>query len=336
MITTAVVILNWNGEHLLEEFLPSVVKYSDIPDTKVYVVDNGSTDGSVDFVKRTFTGVELIELDKNYGFTGGYNRALNIIDAEYFVVLNSDVAVTENWLPPIIDKMKSDSTIAVAMPKIKDYKDKDKFEYAGAAGGYIDRYGYPFCRGRIFDTVEQDRGQYDTVAEVFWATGACLFIRSDIYRKFGGLDEDFFAHMEEIDLCWRVKNRGYRAICVPQSTVYHLGGGTLSELNPKKVFLNHRNNLLMLLKNLPSGKLFGILFIRMILDGVAAMSYLAKGKLKFFVAVIKAHFSFYGMFGKYYKKRDRDANHISLGKTGIINQYFIKGNRTFDKLKGTL
>ncbi len=336
MVTTAVVILNWNGEHLLDEFLPSVVRYSDIPDTKVYVVDNGSTDNSVDFVKRNFQGVELIELDKNYGFTGGYNRALSVINAEYFVVLNSDVAVTENWLSPIIDIMKSDSTIAVAMPKIKDYKDKDRFEYAGAAGGYIDRYGYPFCRGRIFDTVEQDRGQYDSVEDVFWATGACMFIRADIYRDFGGLDEDFFAHMEEIDLCWRIKNRGYRAICVPESTVYHLGGGTLSELNPKKVFLNHRNNLLMLLKNLPSSKLFGILFIRMILDGVAAVSYLPKGKFRFFVAVIKAHFSFYRMFGKYYKKRDKKANHISLGRIGVVNQYFIKGNKTFNRLKDNI
>lgn len=333
MIKTAVVVLNWNGRKLLEEFLPSVVNHSNIPDTKIYLVDNGSTDDSVEYVKTTFNEVEVIVFDKNYGFTGGYNKALKEISAEYFVILNSDVQVTENWLQPIIELMDSDKSIAAAMPKIKDYKDKTKFEYAGACGGFIDYFGYPFCRGRIFNDTEQDNGQYNQAIDVFWATGACLFIRSEHFINNDGFDPDFFAHMEEIDLCWRLKNQGYRLVCEPKSVVYHLGGGTLSELNPKKIYLNHRNNLFLLIKNLPKNKTIPILFIRMILDGAAAFSYLAKGKPKFFVAVIKAHFSFYSRIGYFYKKRSKTiSTHPEMHKKSIVKQYFLEKKKRYSDL----
>jgi len=333
MIKTAVVVLNWNGQKLLNEFLPSVVKYSNIPNTKVYLVDNGSTDNSVEFVKETFPNVELIILDKNYGFTGGYNKALTLIQAEYFVILNSDVEVTQNWIEPIINIMDSDKTIAAAMPKIKDYKDKNKFEYAGACGGFIDYLGFPFCRGRIFNHTEEDKGQYNQTTDVFWATGACFFIRSEHFINNNGFDPDFFAHMEEIDLCWRLKNQSYRLICEPKSEVYHLGGGTLSELNPKKIYLNHRNNLFLLTKNLPKNKLFSIIFIRMILDGVAAFSYLAKGKPLFFFAVIKAHFSFYRKARFFYKKRSETiTTHPEMLKKSIVQQYFLRKKKCYSDL----
>ena len=333
MTKTAVVVLNWNGRKLLEEFLPSVVKYSNTPNTKVYLVDNGSTDNSVEFVKATFPNVELIILDKNYGFTGGYNKALTLIEAEYFVILNSDVEVTQNWIEPIINLMDDDKTIAAAMPKIKDYKEKNKFEYAGACGGFIDYLGFPFCRGRIFNHTEEDKGQYNQTIDVFWATGACFFIRAEHFINNNGFDPDFFAHMEEIDLCWRLKNQGYRLICEPKSEVYHLGGGTLSELNPKKIYLNHRNNLFLLTKNLPKNKLLSIIFIRMILDAVAAFSYLAKGKPKFFVAVIKAHFSFYSKAQYFYKKRSNTiTTHTEMLKKSIVQQYFLGKKKRYSDL----
>ncbi len=336
-IKTAVVILNWNGKNYLEQFLPSVVKYSKNNDTEVVVADNGSTDHSVSFLKEKFPEVKLILFDKNYGFTGGYNKALQQIDAEYFVLLNSDVEVTENWIAPIINILDTDKTIATAMPKILSYSNKKLFEYAGASGGFIDKFGYPFCRGRILDKVEEDRGQYNDIKDIFWASGAALFIRADLYKQFGGLDDDFFAHMEEIDLCWRMKNEGYRIVVVPESVVYHVGGGTLPNNNPHKVFLNHRNNLFLLLKNLPRQKLIPIIFSRLILDGLSGILYLVSLKFGFFFALLKAHFSFYGNMSKMFNKRNKqnikEQNHNEIYQKSIVFSYILRKKDTFDKLK---
>ena len=248
----AVVILNWNGCDMLHSFLPSVVRFSEADGAVVYVADNGSTDASVDMLCREFLTVRLILLEENQGFADGYNMALQEVDAEYVVLLNSDVEVTEHWLQPLVDYMDAHPEAAACQPKIRSWRQKEMFEYAGAAGGFLDRYGYPFCRGRIMGVVEEDRGQYDTIIPVFWATGAALFIRLKDYREAGGLDGRFFAHMEEIDLCWRLRARGRQIACVPQSVVYHVGGATLKKENPRKTFLNFRNNLVMLYKNLPS------------------------------------------------------------------------------------
>ena len=232
----AVVILNWNGRQkgLIEQYLPSVVEYS--KEAEVFVADNGSDDDSLDFIKSNFPTVNIISLDKNYGFTGGYNRALNKIEADYFVLLNDDVEVTPNWIAPLIEKMEEDQNVAVSQPKLLSYKDKERFEYAGAAGGYLDYLGYPFCAGRVFLNLEQDKGQYDKEREIFWATGAAMFVKSKVFKELGGLDEDFFAHMEEIDFCWRVKNAGYKVMYYPQSKVYHFGAATLQTNNPRKTF----------------------------------------------------------------------------------------------------
>lgn len=336
-IKTAIVILNWNGEKFLKQFLPSVSKCSGGEENKIIVADNGSTDNSVLFVKENFPEIKLILFDKNYGFTGGYNKALQQIEARYFVLLNSDVEVSENWLNPIIEMMDGDKTIAAAMPKILSFHDKSKFEYAGASGGFIDKFGYPFCRGRILDKTEEDKGQYDTVRDIFWASGAAMFVRADLYKQFGGLDKDFFAHMEEIDLCWRFKNAGYRIVVNPQSTVYHVGGGTLPNNNPHKIFLNYRNNLFLLLKNLPKQKVFPIIFSRLILDGFSATVYLLTLKFNFFFAVLKAHFAFYSNINKIRKQRDNlqinKNNHKEIYQKSIIFNYFLKKKDTFDKLK---
>jgi len=305
-IKVAIVILNWNGKKYLEKFLPSVIKHSQNKDVAVIVADNGSTDSSVSFLQNTFTGIHLILFEKNYGFTGGYNKALEKIDAEYFVLLNSDVEVTENWIEPIIKIMEGDNTIAAAMPKIRSYEKQCSFEYAGASGGFMDKYGYPFCRGRIIGTVEEDVGQYDKISDIFWASGAAMFIRADLYKKAGGLDNDFFAHMEEIDLCWHLKNMGYRIIINPESVIYHVGGGTLPNNSSRKIYLNYRNNLLLLLKNLPKKKIIPIIFSRLILDGLSGFIYLVSLKFGFFFAVIKAHFSFYGKIPKTLKKRNKE------------------------------
>ena len=255
MIKTAVVILNWNGEAMLRQFLPSVIACSCLEGTEIYVADNASTDASCEVVEKEFPSVRLIRLDKNYGFADGYNYALQKIDAEYAVLLNSDVEVTEGWLQPMVDYLDTHPETVACQPKIRAYRHRNLFEYAGASGGFIDRYGYPFCRGRVFESVEEDKGQYDEVIPVFWATGAALMIRLDVYRNVGGLDGRFFAHMEEIDLCWRLRSRGYQLVCIPSSTVYHVGGATLKKENPRKTFLNFRNNLLMLYKNLPEEEL---------------------------------------------------------------------------------
>ena len=333
----AVVILNWNGRNFLEKFLPLVVKYSS-DYANVYVADNASTDDSLSFVKTNHPSVKIIENSVNGGFAKGYNDALKHVDAKYYVLLNSDVEVTENWILPLIQLFKSDEAIAVCQPKIKDYNNKNKFEYAGAAGGFIDKYGYTFCRGRIFNSFEQDNGQYDDVKEIFWATGACLFVRADVYHRTGGLDEDFFAHMEEIDLCWRIKNTGYKVMYCPSSTVYHIGGGTLSKNNPRKTFLNFRNNLILLFKNHSSDYFLIKMLLRFLLDGIAGLNFLFTGKFSDFLAVIKAHFSFYKSFGKTLMKRKRlgqlvkTYTNTNIYRRSIVVDYFIRGRKKFSQL----
>jgi len=291
-IKTAVIILNWNGKAWLEKFLPTLQEYSQ--EATIFVADNASTDDSVDYVKINFPTVKTIINASNGGYAKGYNDVLKHIDSEYFVLINSDIEVTAGWLSPIIALMDNDKQIAACQPKILDYNNKNNFEYAGASGGFIDNLGYPFCRGRIFDSVEEDKGQYNDAIEVFWATGACLFVRAVHYNEVGGLDEDFFAHQEEIDMCWRLKNKRYKIMVEPKSVVYHVGGGTLNAGSPFKTHLNFRNNLFMLFKNLPTSSLFTIIPMRLVLDGVAALTFLNKEKgLEHVLAIAKAHFSFY-------------------------------------------
>ena len=338
MTKVAVVILNWNGKEFLEKFLPFVLKYSSIDGVQIYVADNASTDDSVAFINKCFPEVKTIILDRNYGFAQGYNKALEKISAQYFVLLNSDVEVTENWISPIIQLMDNDESIAVYMPKIKDYHKKDHFEHAGAAGGFIDKYGYTFCRGRIFNVIEKDTGQYDTHKEIFWAAGACMFIKSDLYKKAGGLDADFFAHMEEIDLCWQLKNMGFKILFSPDVTVYHIGGGTLSKDSPDKLFLNFRNNLLLLYKNLPAPKLFSTMFIRFILDIIAGIKFLLTFEFQYFISVVKAHFSFLSLLNKFRSKRKNNLkifqkyDHNEIYNRSIVFGFFIKRIKTFRQL----
>ena len=279
MMKVSVVILNWNGCDMLRTFLPSVVRCSKSGQVEVCVADNGSTDASVEMLREEFPCVRIIVLDQNHGFADGYNLALQQVEAEYVVLLNSDVEVTEHWLEPMISYLDAHPEVAACQPKIRSQRQKEYFEYAGAAGGFIDKYGYPFCRGRVMEVVEKDEGQYDTILPVFWATGAALFIRLADYREAGGLDGRFFAHMEEIDLCWRLRSRGRKIVCIPQSTVYHVGGATLKKENPRKTFLNFRNNLVMLYKNLPDEELNKVMRIRACLDYVAAFTFLLKGQL---------------------------------------------------------
>ena len=292
MKKVSVVILNWNGVGMLQKFLPGVIKYSQGEGVEVCVADNGSTDESVVWLQTYCPDVRLIVLDKNYGFADGYNMALQQVEAEYVVLLNSDVEVTPHWLDPLMEYMDAHPEVAACQPKIRSERNKALFEYAGASGGYLDKYGYPFCRGRIFDVVEEDKGQYDTVQPIFWATGAALFICLKDYRESGGLDGRFFAHMEEIDLCWRLRSRGRQLVCIPQSVVYHVGAATLKKENPRKTFLNFRNNLLMLYKNLPKEELEKVLFVRGVLDWVAIVVFLLKGDSKNARAVIQARREF--------------------------------------------
>lgn len=269
---TAIAILNWNGRKLLEEFIPSVVEFS--KEAEIYVIDNHSDDDSIEFLKTNFPSVKIIKNEENFGYAGGYNKGLEEIDADIFCLLNSDVKVVENWLIPIENLFSSNSEISVIQPKILDYKNPEYFEYAGAGGGFIDNFGYPFCRGRVFWTLEKDKGQYDDTIQTFWASGACLFIRKNDFLEIGGFDEGFFAHMEEIDLCWRLNNSGKKIFYCGESKVYHLGGGTLKNSNPKKTYLNFRNSLWMLVKNLPKGKAFPLVFTRLSLDGITGISTL--------------------------------------------------------------
>lgn len=338
MLKTAVVILNWNGKKYLQLFLPELIKNTQDKDTEVIIADNNSSDDSIEFLKTTYPELRLIQLDKNYGFTGGYNKALNQIDAQYFVLLNTDIQVTKNWLNPLIEQLDSDKSIAACQPKIKSYHQKEYFEYAGAAGGFIDKFGYPFCRGRILDAIEKDTGQYDNITDIFWATGACMVIRADLYKNSGGLDDDFFAHMEEIDLCWRLKNLGFRIVCSPESTVYHVGGGTLPNNSPFKLYLNYRNNLFLLYKNLPKGKLFPVLFLRMLFDGLSGIIFLLRFSFKSFDAVLKAHFHFYKSIKKLRAKRKKLLSnkvvnhHQEIYPKSIVWNHFVKKKNTFNSL----
>ncbi|MGY4386247.1 GT2 family glycosyltransferase [Pedobacter sp. UYP24] len=334
--SVAVVILNWNGKLLLEQFLPSVA-VSVYHNLQLVVGDNASTDGSVDFIRANYPGITIIENDSNYGFAEGYRKILEKVEADYFVLLNSDVEVPANWIQPVITQMESDPLIAVAQPKIKWQLHKDSFEYAGAAGGYLDLHGYPFCRGRIFDTVEQDNGQYDDAAEIFWASGAALFIKAEKWRETGGLDPDFFAHMEEIDLCWRLKNLGYKVVYCPDAEVYHLGGGTLSSNNPYKTYLNFRNNLIILQKNLPLPDAYFRIFIRFFMDFIAWVHFIAKGERDFAMAVTKAHVYFFKHFWHNANKRTKQQlpylKHSGVFSSSIVYAYFIKKIKYFSNLK---
>ncbi len=327
----AIVILNWNGEKLLESFLPSVTRYSG--GAEIYVADNASSDGSVDFLKANYPSIKIIQNSSNGGFAKGYNDALKYIDADLFCLLNSDVEVTENWLEPIRVFFQNFPAASIVQPKILDLKRKDHFEYAGAAGGFIDRLGYPFCRGRIFQVLEKDEGQYDDTREIFWATGACMFIKKQTFDSLGGFDEDYFAHQEEVDLCWRAKNNGHKIYYVGASKVYHLGGSTLSNMNPTKTYLNFRNSLFSIIKNLPRRKALIIIFARLLLDGVAALRFIFQFKFNHCFAILRAHLSFYRQFNKMNAKREK-ANFILKYYTtkSIVWSHFVHHVKKFNIL----
>jgi GT2 family glycosyltransferase len=334
----AVVILNWNGAGLLKQFLPSVIEFSGMESTRLIVADNFSDDDSVEILRKEFPKVEVFQLDRNFGFARGYNESLKQVEADYFVILNSDVEVTAGWLEKPVSLMEADSSIAAVQPKILSYHQKTHFEYAGAAGGFIDKYGYPLCRGRIFNVVEADHGQYDSQTDIFWATGACMFVRAANFKESGGFDPDFWAHMEEIDLCWRLKNKGYRIVYTPESTVYHLGGGTLSYNNPHKLFLNFRNNLWLLYKNLPSNKLFSVIFSRMILDSFAAFKLLAEFNFNGIKSVLKAHYQFYRSLPELRRKRNvLKVNDITEPKeklqVSVVWQFYFRKRKKYNELE---
>ena len=324
----AIVILNYNGKALLEQFLPSVLEYS--KQATVYVADNASTDGSVAYIKKHFSKVQLIINTQNGGYAKGYNDALAHLKEDVFVLLNSDVEVTQGWLTPIIEAFKATSNLVAVQPKILDFKNKDYFEYAGAGGGYIDALGYPYCRGRIFNTLEKNTGQYNDTRQIFWASGACLALKKEAFVKAKGFDEDLFAHQEEIDLCWRMQQQGGIIHYIEGSTVYHLGGATLAVENPKKTFYNFRNSLLVMLKNNNHAAVWAILFTRMLLDALAAWQFLVSGKPSHFFAVFKAHLSFYTLAPKFIKKRNKHAKKIAYYQIkSIVWMYFIRKKTTF-------
>ncbi len=333
MKKVAVVILNYNGRKFLKEFLPFVVSRStQLAD--IIVADNCSTDNSVDLLNTEFPLIKLIINKTNKGYAGGYNEALKHVEAEYYVLLNSDIEVTEGWIETIIRLMDSDKNIAACQPKIKAYHQKELFEYAGGAGGFIDHLGYPFCRGRIFQSIEKDVGQYDDAREVFWASGACMFVRADVFHLLGGFDEDFFAHMEEIDFCWRAKNKGYKIMVEPRSVVYHIGGGTLPQSSSRKTYLNFRNNFSLLFKNIPQDKLIKTFVIRLFLDGVAGLKFLFEGHYKDFLSVFKAHFYFYSNL-KSLKTKRRLLEQKQVGQVyhaNIVFEHYILKKKTFTDL----
>lgn len=331
----AIVILNYNTRPLLERFLPNVLA-TEYNNKEIWVVDNASTDDSVSYCTQHFEAVKLLVTEENLGYAGGYNWALSKIEADYYVLLNSDVKVPANWINPLVEMAVSDSSIGAIQPKILDFKDTAKFEYAGASGGYLDKWGYAFCRGRIFDTIEEDKGQYNEATQIFWATGACMFVRAEAFRQVGMLDADFFAHMEEIDLCWRMQRAGYTVWIQPRSVVFHIGGGTLAEGSDQKYFLNFRNNLYLLAKNHPSPFWFFIILWRMVLDGLSAFKFLLDGKASLFMTIIKAHLAFWGKFHTVLGKRRWVK---TLGSTpvyrypkSIVWQYFAQGKKTFNDL----
>ena len=328
----AVLILNWNGCELLKRFLPSVVEHNS-SEADIIVIDNASDDDSIAYLENAYPSIQRIEFKENYGFAKGYNKAIELVTHEYVVLLNSDVRVSENWLHAPLEFMRSQPNYGACQPKILDEKDPLKFEYAGACGGYIDKFGYPFCRGRIFETLETDQGQYNTIKDIFWASGAALFVRRKEYLELGGLDSSFFAHQEEIDLCWRMLNKGFKIACVPQSTVYHLGGASLDKAQPRKTFLNFRNNLVMLLKNLPLYAL-PIIFFRLLLDGVAGVKFITEGKFSHCFAILKAHFSFYSRIPGvlFNRKKTRKIDRSIKYKSSILTDYYLKGNKKFNEL----
>lgn len=332
----AVVILNWNGEAFLKKFLPSVLA-STYGNIEIIVADNCSTDGSLALLAENFPEVKIIKNKINEGFAKGYNVALAKVEANYFVLLNSDVEVTKNWIEPIINLMESNKQIGACQPKVLSYNNKDYFEYAGAAGGWLDTWGYPFCRGRVFEECEKDEGQYNETQPCFWATGAALFVRANLYKQLGGLDEYFFAHQEEIDFCWRLQLSGYGVYAVPNSVVYHVGGGTLAKTSPKKTYLNFRNNLIMLSKNLSKPQVFIKIPLRLALDAVAAWRFLFSGEAGNFMAVVKAHVHYVGWLF-FWQKRSvfatkKSKNIQGLYKGCIVWDYFIKRKNTFLKIK---
>ncbi len=331
----AVVILNYNGKKFLEQFLPNVIANCDPNLAEIVVADNASTDESVAFMRERFPEIRLIENGSNGGFATGYNLALRQIEAQYYVLLNSDIEVAPHWIEPVIEMMDKDPQIAACQPKILSYYHKEQFEYAGASGGFIDKYGYPFCRGRVFQNLEKDEHQYDTPMEVFWATGACMFVRADLYHQLGGLDDSFFAHMEEIDLCWRLKNAGFKVYCCPQSWVFHIGGGTLPKNSPRKTYLNFRNNLSLLVKNLPKHRVHRIILYRIFLDWVAAFKFLIEGCPKDFRMVFKAHWDFYKRLKELREKR-RGSEHKLVSciyRKNIVFESIVRGKKKFSELK---
>ena len=341
MYKTAIVILNWNGIGFLKQFLPTVIKHSTDINTVIYIADNGSTDGSVEWVRENHKDVKLILLGKNHGFAGGYNQALAKIKAEYFILLNSDIEVTEGWLFPLVYYMDKNPDVASCQPKILAFNKKDHFEYAGASGGYIDKYGYPFCRGRILHKTEKDTGQYDDTVDTFWSSGACMIVRATAWEKCGGLDASFFAHMEEIDLCWRFHKAGFRVSCNPASVVYHVGGGTLPYNSRLKTYLNFRNSLFLLYKNLPDEELETIIYKRKLLDGLAGIFFLFKGKFGSFKSVLKAHRDFFKCDSilvdkrEIVKKLEKKDYHVPVLNKSIVFEFYAKGNKTFKSIKGT-
>jgi len=333
-IEIAIIILNLNGRNWLEKFLPNTIKYSEI--AEIFVADNGSTDDSIEFLKDKYSNIKVIDNQNNAGYAGGYNKALKSINSKYYILLNSDVQVCENWIKPIISLMEKDNNIAACQPKILDFNKKNRFEYAGACGGYLDIFCYPFCRGRIFNDIEEDYDQYNNSQEVFWSTGACLFIRSDAFWLIGGFDEDFFAHQEEIDLCWRLKNNGYKIMVEPKSKVYHVGGGTLNADSSYKTYLNFRNNLFMIIKNMKLTSILFIIPIRLTLDAIAALSFLnQRNGLSHLIAIVKAHIIFYFSIPKLIKKHNKikQVRNLSGKKNySIIIKNKIQGIKRFSDL----
>ena len=328
----AIVILNWNGKKLLETFLPSIVNFSS-EKAEIFVADNASTDDSISYIKEHFRSVNIIENAINGGYAKGYNDALQAVEANIYCLINSDVEVTENWLSPILEIFDKEKNVAIIQPKILDYKDKYSFEYAGAAGGFIDFFGYPYCRGRVFNSLEKDNHQFDDTTEIFWASGACFFIRSKVFHELKGFDEDYFAHQEEIDLCWRTQNLGFEIKYVGRSTVFHIGGATLQETNPHKTYLNFRNSLLNVVKNVPKKWFLIVVLSRLILDGIAGIKFLLELRPIHTIAILKAHFSFYKKLPVFLKKRRKIIKkqtyftHIS-----IVWQYFVLGKKKFEEL----
>lgn len=338
MTKVSIVILNWNGCEMLRSFLPSVIRHSQGDGIEICIADNGSRDHSVDMLRREFPSVRLLLLEQNNGFADGYNLALQQVEATYVVLLNSDVEVTPHWLNPLISYLDTHPEVAACQPKIRSWHNQTVFEHAGAAGGFIDRYGYPFCRGRLMEVVEEDGGQYDTICPVFWATGAALFIRLEDYRKVGGLDGRFFAHMEEIDLCWRLRARGRSIVCIPQSVVYHVGGATLKKENPRKTFLNFRNNLVMLYKNLPSDELRSVMRVRCVLDYVAMLVFLLKMQTSNAKAVLDARREYAVIRSSFTAAREDNLKKTIVRiiperiKSSILWQFYVKRRKRFSQL----